>query len=128
LWTISGSRAVFNSNGGFADRIGARVLPDFLTVTDNPAATEFRGQPLFGGYDIDDDEVLPHPTVLVDHGILKMLVHTRALIPGTTHSTASRRGNGPMPSNLLITSEKTLPADQLKAELLQMAKQRGSNH
>jgi hypothetical protein len=117
----------FNSNGGFADRIGARVLPDFLTVTDNPAANEFRGQPLFGGYDIDDDGVLPRPTVLVDHGILKMLVHTRALIPGTTHSTASRRGNGPMPSNLLITSDKTLPADQLKAELLQMAKQRGND-
>jgi len=117
----------FNANGGFADRIGARVLPDFLTVTDNPAAHEFQGQPLFGGYDIDDDGVMPHPTILVDHGILKMLLHTRALLPGTTHSSASRRGNGPMPSNLLISSDKSLSPDQLKAELLRMAKQRGND-
>jgi hypothetical protein len=117
----------FNANGGFADRIGARVLPDFLTVTDNPAAREFQSHPLFGGYDIDDDGVMPHPTVLIDKGILKTLVHTRALIPGTTHSTASRRGNGPMPSNLLISSDKALPSDQLRAELLQMTKQRGND-
>ncbi len=117
----------YNSNGGFADRIGARVLPDFLTVTDNPAAREFRGQPLFGGYQVDDDGVAAHPTVLVDKGILKTLLHTRALIPGTTHSTASRRGNGPMPSNLLVTADKTLSSEQLRAELLRMAKQRGND-
>jgi hypothetical protein len=117
---------LYSSNGGFAERIGTRVLPDFLTITDNPAAKEFRNQPLFGGYPVDDDGVTAHPTVLVDKGILKTLLHTRSLIPGTTHSTASRRGNGPMPSNLLITSEKATPPAELKAELLRMAKQRGN--
>lgn len=118
---------LYSSNGGFAERIGTRVLPDFLTVTDDPSAREFRKQPLFGGYDVDDDGVTPHPTVLVDKGILKTLVHTRALIPGTTRSTANRRGNGPMPSNLLITSDKSRTPEELRAELLRMTKQRGND-
>ena len=56
---------------------------------------------------------------------LKTLLHTRALIPDTTQSTASRRGTGPMPSNLVLTAEKGLPADQLKAELFRQTKLRG---
>src|ERR1700722_1681135 len=117
---------LYSANGGFAERIGTRVLPDFLTVTDDPSAREFRKQPLFGGYDVDDDGVTPHPTVLVDKGILKTLVHTRALIPGTTRSTANRRGNGPMPSNLLINSDKSRTPEELKAGLLRMTKLRGN--
>jgi len=116
----------FNTNGGFAERIGTRVLPDFLTVTDDASAREFHKQTLFGGYPVDDDGVMPHPTVLVDKGILKTLVHSRALIPGTTRSSANRRGNGPMPSNLLISSDKTKSNEELRAELLRMAKQRGN--
>jgi predicted Zn-dependent protease len=118
----------FNSNGGLADRIGGRILPDFLSITDNPKLREIQGQPLFGGYQVDDDGVKAGPTVLVDKGVLKTLLHTRALIPETTQSTASRRGSAPMPSNLLFTTDKGLPADQLKAELLRQAKQRGKDY
>lgn len=118
----------FNSNGGLADRIGGRILPDFLSITDNPKLREIQGQPLFGGYQVDDDGVKAGSTALVDKGILKTLLHTRALIPDTTQSTASRRGSSPMPSNLLLTADKALPSDQLKAELLRQAKQRGKDY
>jgi TldD protein len=118
----------FSSNGGLADRIGGRILPDFLSITDNPKLREIQGQPLFGGYQVDDDGVKAGPTALVDKGILKTLLHTRALIPDTTQSTANRRGSSPMPSNLLLTADKALPPDQLKAELLRQAKQRGKDY
>jgi hypothetical protein len=117
---------VNDSNGGFAGRTGARIFSDFLSVTDNPSATDFHGQPLFGGYPIDDEGVIPHPTVIVDKGILKTLLHSRALLPGTTHSSASRRSNGPMPSNIFITADKASSAADLKAELVRMAQQRGN--
>ncbi len=117
---------VNDSNGGFAGRTGARTFSDFLSVTDDPSATEFHGQPLFGGYPVDDEGVIPHPTVIVDKGILKTLLHSRALLPGTTHSSASRRSNGPMPSNIFITSDKASPAADLRAELIRMAQQRGN--
>jgi TldD protein len=116
---------VNNTNGGWADRIGARVLPDFLSVSDDPSAREFHGLPLLGGYTVDDEGVVPHPTVLIEKGILKTLIHTRALIPGTSASTGSKHRNGPMPSNLLITAEKPSTPAELRAHLLKMARDRG---
>ena len=50
------------------------------------------------------------------------------MIPGTTASTASRRGTGPSPSNLLFFADKGLPPDRLKAELIRVAQQRGKEY
>src|SRR5260221_10118554 len=106
---------VYNGNAGLADKVGSRVLPDFLSITDNAAAREFQGKPLFGGYQVDEDGVKARPTLLVDKGILKTLLHTRALIHGTTQSSGSRRGPGAAPSNLIVTANKSLSSEQLKA-------------
>jgi predicted Zn-dependent protease len=115
---------IFRNNSGLSDKVGARVLPDFLALKDAPAAREFRGMPLYGSYQVDDDGVKAGETALVDKGILQTLLHTRALIPDTTHSTGSRRSTGAMPSNLLFSAEKPMTADQLKAELIRLAAQR----
>jgi predicted Zn-dependent protease len=115
---------VYNNNGGLLTKIGTRVLPEFLSLKDAPASRDFNGQPLFGGYQVDDDGVKAGETELVNKGILKTLLHTRALIPNTTHSTASRRGPLTSPSNLLFTADKPLTAEQLKAELIRTVKQR----
>jgi predicted Zn-dependent protease len=119
---------IFSNNGGLADRVGARVLPDFLTIKDTPAIRETQGQPLFGSYQVDDDGVKAGESILVDKGILQTLLHTRALIPGTTHSTASRRSTGAMPSNLLFSADKPLTEDQLKGELIRLTKQRNKEY
>jgi len=117
---------IFGSDeGSLADKLGGRVLPEFLSLTDDPTAREFHGKPLLGGFQVDDDGVKARPTLLVEKGILKTLLHTRALIPNTTASTGSRRGPGPLPSNLLFSASKALTADRLKAELIHIAQQRG---
>jgi hypothetical protein len=115
---------MFQNNGGFADKVGARIFPDFLALKDAPATRDFRGMPLFGSYRVDDDGVKAGETVLVDKGFLQTLLHTRALIPDTTHSTANRRSTGAMPSNLLFSTEKQMTEEQLKVELIRMASQR----
>jgi PmbA/TldA metallopeptidase C-terminal domain len=115
---------MYNTDAGLAERVGARVLPDFLTITDNPSAKEFHGQPLMGSYQVDEEGVKAGSTVVVDQGVLKVLLHTRSLVPGTTQSTASRRGMGTTPSNLVFTASKSMPSDQLKAELIRLIKQR----
>jgi hypothetical protein len=119
---------MFGTDGGFMSKIGSRVLPDSISVADNPTLREFHGAPLFGGYQVDEDGVKGQATQLISNGILKTLLHTRALIPGTTASTGSHRGRGPMPSNLLLSSEKGLPEAQLRGELLRIAKQRGLDY
>ena len=118
--------SAYNANAGLADRIGSRILPDFLSITDSPAAREFQGKPLLGGYTVDEEGVKAGSTSLVEKGVLKTLLHTRALLPGTTQSTASRRGPFPMPSNLIVAAGKTMNAEQLKAELIRLVKQRGA--
>jgi len=117
-----------NANAGFADRVGARVLPDFLSIKDAPASLEFNGQPLFGGYEVDDEGVKAGETPLVDRGVLQTLLHSRSLIPNTTHSSANRRAAGVMPSNLLFTAEKPLTSEQIKAELIRIVKQRNKEY
>jgi hypothetical protein len=119
---------IFSANAGLNDKIGTRLLPDFVSIKDAPTAREFHGQPLFGNYQVDDDGVKAGETELVDKGILRALLHTRGLIANTTHSTASRRGFGASPSNLLFTVDKAMTAGQLKAELIRIVQQRSKDY
>ena len=43
--------------GSLTDRVGGRVLPDSVTLIDNPTIETFNGQPLMGKYAIDEDGV-----------------------------------------------------------------------
>ena len=119
---------MFSANAGLNDKIGSRILPDFVSFKDAPSAREFHDQPLFGNYQVDDDGVKAGETELVDKGILKALLHTRGLIPNTTHSTASHRGFGASPSNLLFTVDKPMTSDQPKAELIRIVQQRNKDY
>jgi predicted Zn-dependent protease len=111
--------------GSFVDKIGGRVLPDFLSVTDNPLQQEYKGVKLLGASTIDDDAVKTRETKLIDHGSLKTLLATRVPVRSVPHSTGSRRGWGPAPTNLIVTAEKSSTTDQLHQELLRRVKDRG---
>ena len=110
------------------DKIGGRVLPDFLNVSDNPLAVDYKGTKLLGAHKIDDDGVKTRETVLVQHGVLKTLLATRDPVRAIPHSSGSRRGWGPAPGNLFVTSEKSLSKDELRKELLRRAKDRGLDY
>ena len=111
----------------FLDKVGARILPRFLDVRDDPTLAEYRGRPLFGGYSVDDDGVPAAPTVLVENGILKTLLSTRNPVPGVAGSTGSRRGGGARPSNLLITTAQGLNAEELRNEFVALVRERGND-
>ncbi len=111
--------------GSFQDKIGGRVLPDFLNVVDNPKLAEYSGARLLGSYTVDDDGVPTRETRLVQKGVLKTLLTTRAPVKNVSHSTGSRRGWGPAPSILIVSSEKVSSAQELRQELLRRARERG---
>ena len=106
------------------DRLGARVLPDWAGVTDDPTRQEQNGVPLLGGYSIDYDGVRAHKTVVVENGILKTLLLSRAPVRGMLHSTGNQRGFGVAPSNLFLTVQNGLTDAALKEKLLSLAQQR----
>ncbi len=68
------------------DLYGRRILPEFITITDDPLAKNFKGQPLFGGYKTDDDGVPAQKVVLVDKGILKAFCTSRMPTLYSDHS------------------------------------------
>lgn len=112
----------------FQDKVGARVLPEFMSVRDLPRTSSWNGAPLFGSVSVDDDGVETRDTALVEHGILRTLLTSRVPARGFLQSTGSRRGFGPAPSNLFVTSEKTMKADELRKDLLRRSKDRGLDY
>ena len=84
----------------FLDKIGVRVLPEFLSVRAEPLMDAYKKQPLFGGYRVDDEGVPARPIRLVQKGVLETLLTTRTPVRGIDQSTGSRRGPGVAPSNI----------------------------
>jgi len=108
----------------FLDKIGGRVLPDFVSLVDNPHIEEYKGMKLPGSFKIDDDAVLSQETKLVEKGILQTLLASRIPVKSIDHSTGSRLGVGPAPSNLILSSDKKSSNEELRKELLQRVKLR----
>lgn len=108
----------------FQDRLGARVLPTFLSVVDDPTQSSYQGTPLLGGHTVDDEGVRARPTTLVEKGILKTLLATRDPVSGIPQSTGSFRTFGAQPSNLIVAVENGKSEPELKDQLLSLVKQR----
>jgi hypothetical protein len=110
----------------FLDRVGARVLPEFLSVADNPLIAEYRGHRMAGQSTVDEDGMLSREVRLVDNGILKALLMSRDPVRGFEHSTGSRHAGQAAPSNVIVTTSAGLSAADLRAKFLDLVKQR--NH
>ncbi|MBZ5671210.1 MAG: hypothetical protein LAO04_15955 [Acidobacteriia bacterium] len=108
----------------FQDRLGARVLPTFLSVVDDPTRPSYQGTPLLGGHTVDDEGVRARPTTLVEKGLLKTLLATRDPVSGIPQSTGSFRAFGAQPSNLIVAVENGKSQQELKDQLLSLVKQR----
>lgn len=106
----------------FLDKIGVRVLPEFLNVRAEPLMDAYKKQPLFGGYRVDDEGVLARPTRLVRNGVLETLLTTRTPVRGIDQSTGSRRGAGVAPSNILVEAGKGLSEKQVRKEFFKRIK------
>jgi len=111
-------------------RIGSRILPEFLTVVDDPTQTAFHGIPLFGQYEVDEEGVVPKPLTIVEKGKLQNLLLTRQPVKGFDGSNGHARlpgGSGARTgafSNLFVRSSESVKGEELKKRLIEMCKQR----
>jgi predicted Zn-dependent protease len=108
----------------FVDKIGARVLPEFLSVTDNPTLAEYNKIPLSGWSKVDEDGIPTRETRLVEKGFLNTLLVTRDPVRGIDHSTGSRHAGQAMPTNVFVTAENGLSAEELRVKFLDLVKRR----
>jgi hypothetical protein len=119
-----GSQQGGQAENPFIDKIGARVLPEFLSVTDNPTLAEYNKSPLAGWCKVDEEGIPTRETKLVEKGILKTLLVTRNPVRGIEHSTGSRHAGQAAPSNIFVTVENGLSAAELRAKFLDLVKRR----
>jgi TldD protein len=117
--------------GEFETKIGSRVLPDWLDVTDNPLETSWSGKPLIGSYSFDLEGVPPKSVAVIQKGILKSFLTTRQPIKGFPVSngharlTGSYGANNAAIANLFIKANQTTPLADLKKRLIEMSQERG---
>jgi PmbA/TldA metallopeptidase C-terminal domain len=111
-----------------ADRIGSRVMPDSFDLVDKPGAATYGSTPLMGAASFDDEGVAARETKLVENGRLMALLSTRVPTQQTKESTGNARSVGAAPWNLFLTARKPVTSDELRKQLLTMAKQRGYDY
>jgi len=116
--------------GAFASSWKARVLPDFISVVDDPTMDLFNGHGLGGSYKVDDEGVRAAAITVVDKGTLVNYLIGRVPIrdfPASNgHGRASGSGNtGPAPGNLFFRASKTSTREDLKNQLLDECRTRG---
>jgi len=117
---------LMSSLGGRSDwsgKVGTRVLPAGVTLLDNPAATDYKGALLVGGYAIDQEGVPGEKVTLVDEGKLKNLLMSRR--PGPDFEKSNGHGRSaflsdarPVMSNLFFSSAESLSKEDLKKKFL----------
>jgi predicted Zn-dependent protease len=119
--------ARFSEAGGvsFENKLGARVLPDFLSVVDNPTASNYGSETLVGGYKVDYEGVRARETHVVENGVLKTFLTGRTPVEGVLRSTGNNRGLGPAPSNLILTAANGRSDAELRKEFLELVNKRG---
>ena len=118
------------TTGAFASSYKARVLPDFISVVDDPTVDTFAGHGLGGSYKVDDEGVPVAPVPVVDKGELVNYLIGRQPIrdfPSSNgHGRAAGSGNtGPAPGNLFIRASKTSTREELKKQLMDQCRDRG---
>ena len=118
------------TRGAFASSYKSRVLPDFLSVVDDPTLASFNGKSLLGSYEVDDEGVRAMRVPVIEKGQLVNYLLGREPIldfPASNgHGRARLPFNSPGPSlgNMLVSSSEALPQEELKKKLLELCQQR----
>lgn len=111
----------------FTKKLNEKVLPEFLSVTDDPTLHTLGGTELSGFYRYDDEGTASSRVEVVKDGILKNFLMGRMPVKNFSNSNGHGRAQaGLMPvgrqGNLIVTSSKTVPDVQLRSRFIQEIK------
>ena len=114
----------------FTKRINQAVLPDFLTVVDDPTQQKLNGTDLSGWYEYDDEGVPAGRVEVIGNGILKNFLMSRMPVQGFDKSNGHGRGQaGFMPvgrqGNLIVTSTHSVSDAELRQRFIEEIKKQG---
>ena len=115
----------------WVSRKGSKVVPDWLSVFDDPLQEDYGGKALAGRYKVDDEGVPAQRVQLIDKGSLRGFLSSRLPVRNVNISN----GHGRLPDgfgseaavlgNLFVESSQRLPETKLKSLLLEKVKSAG---
>jgi len=116
--------------GAFATSYKARVLPNFLSVVDDPTLKDFQGKSLVGSYEVDSEGVKAQPVNVIENGTLTNYLIGREPLRDFPASNGHARAaagaaSGPTPGVLLLKSSEPLAPADLKKKVIQMVADQG---
>jgi TldD protein len=116
------------TQGEYASSLHARVLPDFLSVTDDPLTSTLAGHALLGAYAIDDEGVPAQSVDVVTAGKLDSYLTDRTPIRDFAESNGHGRAPVAQPAHaqqgvMIFKSNAPLSAEKINARLVAMAKE-----
>jgi predicted Zn-dependent protease len=117
----------------FNKKVNEKVLPEFISVYDNPTLKHYANDDLNGHYSFDDEGVKTTKVTVVENGILKNFLMSRSPVEGFPVSNGHGRAQpGLKPvsrqGNLLVESSKTVSDEELKKLLIEECKKQGKSY
>ncbi len=118
------------TTGAFATSYKTRVLPNFLSVVDDPTLKDFQGKSLVGSYTVDSEGVKTQAVNTIENGMLANYLIGRVPIrdfPASNGHGRAAPGSFPGPSLgvLLLKSSEAQSAEELKKKVIQMVTDQG---
>jgi len=119
-----------NEGQTFARKVGEQILPDFLSIADDPTERRLGPTELLGYYKFDDEGQPSQRVPLVDHGVLRNFEMSRSPLVGFPHSNGhGRRQLGFEPvsrqGNLIVQSSRQVSNAELRKKLIELIKTQG---
>jgi len=111
----------------FTKKINQPVLPDFISVYDDPLQKNFGDEDLNGHYLYDDEGVKAQRVTVVENGILKNFLMSRSPIAGFDKSSGHGRKQAGYSAvgrqgNLIVEASKTVTEKKLRELLIEECK------
>jgi len=114
----------------FTKKINQQVLPEFLSVTDDPTKRTLNGMDLGGWYEYDEEGMPANPVEVIKDGILKNFLMSRMPIKNFDKSNGHGRAQAGLmvtgrQGNLIVTSSHTTKDSELRQKLIEEIKKQG---
>jgi TldD protein len=114
----------------FTKKVDKQVLPEFLSVADDPTQRVLDGVPLSGFYEYDDEGMPAERVNVIQNGILKNFLMSRMPITGFAVSNGHGRAQAGLMAtgrqgNLIVSSSKTVKDSALRQLLKDEIKKQG---
>ncbi len=114
----------------FTKKINEQVLPQFLSVIDDPTRRSLNGMDLGGWYQYDDEGVPAQRVEVIKDGILRNFLMSRMPVKGFAQSNGHGRAQAGLMAtgrqgNLIVSSSNTAKDSEMRQKLIDEIKKQG---